>query len=152
MKLRPGEWAVVGGSVLIALFAAVVGAVIYLKPPPARYRYIESPLAQAGEAVYRREGCNACHRVFGNGATYGPSLDGVGSRRDAAWLAGYMREPRPGVNAKSYRVQMPSYVGLGEAKLRALVAYLQALREIDADGRVLQPGAGERNEAYYRSD
>lgn len=152
MKLRPGEWAVIGGSVLIASFAAVVGAVIYLKPPPARHRYIETPLAQAGEAVYRREGCNACHRVFGNGATYGPSLDGVGSRREAAWLAGYLRQPRPGVNAKSYRVQMPSYEGLGEPKLRALVAYLQALREIDADGRVLQPGAGERSKTYYRSD
>lgn len=141
MKLRPGEWAVLGGSVLIVVFAGVVGALIYLKPPPARYRYLESPLAQAGEAIYRREGCNACHRVFGNGATYGPSLDGVGSRREAAWLAGYLRQPWPGVSAESYRVQMPSYAELGEVKLRALVAYVGALREVDANGRVLQPGA-----------
>lgn len=151
MKLRRGEWVVLGGSMVIAAFAAVVGALIYLKPPPARYRYIETPLAQAGEAIYRREGCNGCHRVFGYGATYGPPLDGVGSRREAAWLADYMRRPQPGVSEKPYRVQMPSYAALGDATLRALVAYLQALREVDANGRVLQPGAGERG-AYYRSD
>lgn len=131
MKLRPGEWIVLGGSAAIAGFAALVGALIYLKPPPARYGYLESEQARAGEAIYRREACGSCHRIFGNGPTYGPALDGVGSRRTAAWLAAYLRHPRAGVGDKPYRLEMPGYAYLGEAELAALTAYLVALRALE---------------------
>jgi cbb3-type cytochrome oxidase cytochrome c subunit len=130
--LRAGEWVVLGGSGVIAAFAALVGVLIYLKPPPVEYRYVETSAARDGEAIYRREGCNSCHRLFGNGATYGPALDGVGSRRSTAWLRDYLQNPRPGVSGKPYRVTMPSYGRLQSGELSALVAYLQGLRAVGA--------------------
>jgi cbb3-type cytochrome oxidase cytochrome c subunit len=134
VKLRAGEWVVLGGSGVIAAFAALVGVLIYLKPPPVEYRYVETPAARDGEVIYRREGCNSCHRLFGNGATYGPSLDGVGSRRSADWLRKYLQDPKPGVSEKPYRVRMPSYSRLQSVELSALVAYLQGLRAVSAEG------------------
>jgi len=132
--LRAGEWIVVAGSGVIAAFAILVGVLIYLKPPPVEYRYAESALARDGEAIYRREGCNSCHRLFDNGATYGPALDDVGSRRTTQWLREYLQNPRPGVSDKPYRVRMPSYRTLKDSELDALAAYLQAHRAANESG------------------
>lgn len=139
MRLRPAEWIVFGGSAAIAAFAALVGVLIYLKPPPVQYRYVESAQARDGERIYRREGCNGCHKLFGSGATYGPSLDGVGSRRDVHWLRHYLLEPVAGVSDRPYRVRMPSYRTLPGAELDALVAYLQGLRAVGAGGEQIAP-------------
>lgn len=128
MTLRGGEWLVVGGSAAIAACAALVGVLIWQRPPPAAYAYAETAASRAGEHVYRREGCGSCHQVFGNGASYGPSLDGVGSRRAPDWLQAYLIDPRPGVGVKPYRVRMPSYAALAAHDRDALVAYLLALR------------------------
>jgi len=116
MKLRAGEWLVLGGSVLIAAFAAVVGAIIYVKPPPVQYRYFESPRTQAGEALYRTRGCGSCHRILGNGAAIGPALDGVGSRRSGEWLLDFLSRAHKGFGP------------LPPAECAALAAYLEALR------------------------
>ena len=128
MTLRTGEWVVVAGSVLIAGFAALVGALIHAKPPPVEFAYAETDASRRGEAIFRREGCGTCHQVFGNGATYGPKLDGVGSRRSVDWLRTYLIDPRPGVGDRPYRVRMPAYAGLPLHERDALVDYLQALR------------------------
>jgi cytochrome c2 len=118
MKLRAGEWIVLGGSAAIAAFAALVGAIIYLKPPPVRYTYLESPRTLAGEALYRQAGCGACHKIFGNGAAIGPALDGVGSRRSGEWLADFLSRAHKGTNP------------LPPDERAALVTYLEALRSI----------------------
>ena len=139
MNLRFGERMVLIAAALIAVCAALVGAMIYSKPPPVRFTYRESASATAGETIFRREGCLSCHELFGNGTTYGPALDGTGSRRDRLWLKEYLRAPRPGVGDKPYRLLMPAYDTLEADELDALVAYLGALRELDADGRVIDP-------------
>lgn len=119
----------IAGSGLILGFAILVGVLIYLRPPPVPFVYAQTELSARGEAVYRREGCSSCHEIFGNGASYGPSLDGVGSHRSAAWLQEYLRAPRAGVGKKKYRLRMPAYDKLDAADLDALVAYLGALQE-----------------------
>lgn len=139
MSLRPGEWLVLVGAGLIMAFAALVGILIYLKPPPVRFVYLESSLSKQGEAIFRRESCLSCHEVFGNGASYGPNLDGVGTRRSKSWLQQYLRAPRPAVSVKTYRLRMPAYDKLDPADLDALVAYLQGLRERDSDNQLLNP-------------
>lgn len=126
--MRPGEWFVAAGSVMIMAFAILVGVLIYLKPPPVPFEYRQSDLSRLGEAVYRREGCSSCHEIFGNGASYGPSLDGVGSYRSATWLQEYLKAPRAGVGQKKYRLRMPAYDELNVAELDALVAFLGALQ------------------------
>ena len=164
MKLRAGEWVVVAGAVFIGAFAALVGTLIYLKPPPAEFGYADSAAAQLGETIYRRESCRDCHNVFGNGSTSGPRLDGVGSRRSQSWLQAYLQSPRTAAGDKAYRVKMPSYAHLKAEELDALVAYLSALnapQPVSANGVanpdliglvglvfLVQPGAdtGPRND------
>lgn len=139
MSLRAGEWLVLVGSGAIIAFAALVGVLIYLKPPPVRFIYLESSLSTQGEAIFRRENCLSCHELFGNGTTYGPNLDGVGSRRNKSWLQQYLRAPRPTAGAKTYRLRMPTYDTLDPADLDALAAYLQGLRETDSSNQVINP-------------
>lgn len=139
MQLRLGEKLVLAGAGVIVAFAALVGTLIYLKPPPVRFVYQESVASRSGEMIFRRESCLSCHEVFGNGASYGPTLDGVGSRRDALWLADYLRHPRPGVSAKTYRLAMPAYDKLDAAEIGRLVSYLGALRQLDDNGDPIEP-------------
>jgi mono/diheme cytochrome c family protein len=127
MKLRSGEWIVIAGTLLIGAFAALVGTLIYLKPPPVMYWYAESPTANLGEAIYKRESCRDCHQVFGNGSTSGPKLDGIGALRSESMLKAYLLDPVPGVGDRIYRVKMPSYARLNQEDRDALVAYLLAL-------------------------
>lgn len=131
MKLSGGELVVIIGSALIVAFAVVVGSIIYLKPPPVQFIYVESATAQLGEQIYRREGCLACHEIFGNGASYGPSLDGVGSKRNKEWLRRYLIAPWPEVSARPYRLKMPPYDYLSSQDLDHLVEYLLALKVAD---------------------
>ncbi len=130
------------GSGLIVLFALIVGTLIYLKPPPVRFVYIETEQSKHGDLIYRQQYCGSCHEVFANGAGYGPNLDGVGSRRTISWLREYIQAPRSGVSAKPYRLKMPAYKNLQTEELDALAAYLSGLREIDIkQERIIQPSS-----------
>ena len=139
MKLRPAEKVVVICTAAIVAFAVLVGTLIWLKPPPVRFAYAETASTRVGETVFRREGCLSCHELFGNGTSYGPVLDGVGSRRELTWLRDYLRSPRPGVGERTYRLRMPAYDTLEPGELDALTYYLGALRELDTDGRIIEP-------------
>ncbi|MEZ0374982.1 MAG: c-type cytochrome, partial [Candidatus Sericytochromatia bacterium] len=37
--------------------------------------------------------CASCHSLGGTGGSVGPALDGVGTRRDAAWLSRWLADP-----------------------------------------------------------
>ena len=139
MKLRTAERVVAISAAAIVAYAVLVGALIWLKPPPVRFAYAETASTRAGETIFRREGCLSCHELFGNGTSYGPALDGTGSRRERSWLRDYLRSPRPGVRSKTYRLRMPAYDRLEAGELDALVNYLGALRELDSAGRMLDP-------------
>ena len=139
MKFRTAEWVVVVATVVIVVYAVLVGALIWLKPPPVRFVYGESASTRPGEMIFRREGCLSCHELFGNGTSFGPALDGVGSRRDLPWLKAYLRSPRPGVGGRIWRLRMPAYDKLEDRELDALVTYLGALRKVDAAGRIMEP-------------
>ena len=132
MVLKAGEWVVLAGAALIAGFAVVSGVIIYIKPPPVEYVYLEDEKSMAGEAIYRSQGCGACHEIFGNGPSFGPKLDGVGSKRDKDWLRAYLLAPRSGVSDREYRLKMLPVTGLSDIDLNALVDYLAALRRANS--------------------
>jgi ubiquinol-cytochrome c reductase cytochrome b subunit len=46
-----------------------------------------------GAAVYQANHCDACHQINGVGTKLGPALDGVGLRRDRAWLEKHFADP-----------------------------------------------------------
>jgi ubiquinol-cytochrome c reductase cytochrome b subunit len=50
-------------------------------------------LAVEGALVYQAHACASCHRLNGAGNDLGPSLNGVGERRDRAWIEGHFADP-----------------------------------------------------------
>jgi cbb3-type cytochrome oxidase cytochrome c subunit len=134
LALRAGEWIVLAGAAVIVGFSVVSGVIIYVKPPPVQYAYLENEQTIAGEAIYRSQGCSACHEIFGNGTSaFGPKLDGVGSKRDKDWLRAYLLKPRSGVSDKKYRLKMEPVTGISDTELNALVDYLSALKKPKLD-------------------
>ena len=120
-------------------------AFIVVARPPAEFdRWYEEQLQPAakptdptrsrGEEVFLSSSCALCHTVRGTpaGATFGPELTHVGSRRtiaagtlpnNAGNLAGWIVDPqriKPGTHMPANELQ--------PADLQALVAYLQGLR------------------------
>ena len=68
--------------------------------------------------------CIACHALGGQGGNVGPALDGVGSRRDADYIARWLHDP-PAMKADSKMPKLP----LSEAQIRELVAFLSQLKK-----------------------
>jgi len=93
-----------------------------------------------GEDLFRTR-CTACHAIGREPAgapdrrTIGPNLLNVSQRRDRAWLERWLREPDQvlaeqdpqamAMLAQFEGVRMPN-LGLGEAEVRALLAFIDA--------------------------
>ena len=95
----------------------------------------EGTQAQAGLAVFNREGCGACHAVRGTAAIgqVGPDLTHVGTRLSIG--AGILPNDRAALmrwiahtGAVKPEVEMPDYDYLPEGDLAALAAYLGGLK------------------------
>lgn len=77
-----------------------------------------------GEAVYKAQGCSACHMIAGVGGKVGPDLSQVGKRRDTEWIEAQLRNP------KSHNPQsiMPGFSRLSKKDVDDLAHYLAGLR------------------------
>jgi putative heme-binding domain-containing protein len=53
--------------------------------------------AEHGAAVYRAQGCAACHIATGEGSAFGPELSDVGARRSVAYLRESLLDPEASV-------------------------------------------------------
>jgi ubiquinol-cytochrome c reductase cytochrome b subunit len=72
--------------------------------------------------LYAKLSCGGCHAINGEGGKLGPVLNGVGFRRDAAWLAGHFEDPQkysPGTSMPAYK--------LPPDQMSAMVAWLMKL-------------------------
>jgi cytochrome c5 len=80
--------------------------------------------ADAPESYEKK--CKLCHSIKGEGgkqADKGGPLDGVGSKRDAAWLEAYFRDPK----SKMPDAKMPK-LKLTDDEMKALVDYMLTLK------------------------
>jgi nitric oxide reductase subunit C len=68
--------------------------------------------------------CVACHALGGQGGQVGPALDGVGGRRDAAYLRQWLEDPL-GVKADSKMPKLP----LTDAQIDEMVAFLSQQKD-----------------------
>lgn len=86
--------------------------------------YTGSPAAVNGHAegfqLMKKYGCLTCHRLHGVGSTVGPALDDVGSRREAEWIARWVKNP----SAIKSNARMPSFVYLPDEQIRIIADYL----------------------------
>jgi len=94
-------------------------------PGPATPAALSSD-AKAGMALFRSNGCAACHRTGGTGGSIGPDLSGEGIKgRSPQWLGDQLR------NSKIHNPTsiMPSFAALGDKAINQLVEYLLSLKE-----------------------
>jgi nitric oxide reductase subunit C len=81
--------------------------------------------AEDAQALYDKK-CQVCHSLKGVGgkmAEKGGPLDGIGNKRDAAWLQAYFADPK----SKIPDAKMPK-LKLSPAEWDAMVAYMLTLK------------------------
>lgn len=124
--------------------SGMIGWVHVLEPEDyAAWQQSETPresLAGRGETLFRKHGCSGCHAP--ESGLHAPDLAGIAGRRiplangdfataDSAYLRDSILLPGKQI-AAGYENLMPSYSGiLSEAKIAALVAYIQSLEPGD---------------------
>ena len=78
---------------------------------------------EAGKKVYSEMKCPMCHKMEGVGGKIGPELSGVGTRKDAEWIKGFLKDPKSVIPD----TKQPPFKGTDE-QLDALVTYLMSLK------------------------
>ena len=76
-------------------------------------------------AVYDKK-CKSCHSIGGAGgpmAKVGGPLDGVGAKRDEAWLRAYLSDPK----SKIPNAKMPKMT-LSDEEMNAVIQYILSLK------------------------
>jgi len=119
----------VGGLMLVC---GIIGALTHREETKAIPFYEEkSPAFEAGRAVFDQENCRGCHTLWSLGNMPGPSLDGLGEVRSAAWLETYLSAKNPQEIVPSHfqrQFKMPSYRHLSNDDMDHLIAFLTGLR------------------------
>ncbi|MFQ5508122.1 MAG: c-type cytochrome [Leptospirillia bacterium] len=131
--MKKGEKVIWGVAGVVTICALYTGYVVYRSPAKLMPTYqVESVEASRGELVYRKNSCPSCHRIWRLGGTKGGALDGIGSRRSAAWLTKYLSTDNPQAilpsTVKPF-YQMPSFQDLEAGQRADLVAFLMSLKE-----------------------
>ncbi len=87
----------------------------------------------AGYALMKKYGCLSCHKLHGVGSTVGPGLDGAGAKREAEWLARWIK------NSSSIKSnsRMPPFFYLPDEHIRLIAEYLSQQRG-DSAARPIQ--------------
>ena len=84
------------------------------------------PARAAGAPEVYDKKCKLCHSIKGEGgkqAQKGGALDGVGAKRDAAWLKQYIGDPKSAMpDAKMPKIK------LSDDEMKALVDYMLSLK------------------------
>ena len=135
-----GGWRYAAAALGLALAASVgaaVGPQEVRKPmhvPPTGYVAMpKSRLSERGRLVYARLKCAACHAIAGEGGRNGPPLDGIGARRNEAFLTAKISDPRAFVeqypDLTDWEPSRMAHAGVGPADVKAIVAYLRTLPE-----------------------
>jgi cytochrome c2 len=107
---------VVGGQLMVAALLAMIAA-------GATSAWAG---AAEGKAAYEKQ-CKMCHSVAGEGgkmASTGGALDGVGAKRDEAWLRAYIADPKSKVPTS----KMPK-LKVADQDLSDVVAFLLTLKD-----------------------
>lgn len=112
---------------LIAFFTWIGGMDLNGFPPAPTLGVVATPQGLATSTVSRpqifSQLCVACHMLGGQGGKVGPALDGVGSRKTAAEITAWLRDP-PGVKPGTAMPKLP----LSEGQLDELTAFLSTLK------------------------
>ena len=122
-----------------------------------------------GEAVFNDNGCTSCHSITDDSILVGPSLMGIGDRRDAQYITDALRNPDKDVPEGFSAGVMPTF-NLSDEDMKALLKFFnntekgQAVYEdngcngchsIDDDSILVGPslkGISSKHDANYLMD
>lgn len=88
-------------------------------------RLVGGQLMSEGAALFKSQGCGACHKIGGVGGDSGPALDEIGEKRDADNIAKFIRNPR----AEFPNTVMPPQTQLTDEQALAIGKFLSDLEE-----------------------
>src|SRR5262245_10118709 len=119
-----------GLSALIVVAAVGKGVMTARNPSQPREYQEWTEAGLQGHEVYRRMGCNNCHRTLGVGEIgVAPSLDGSGTRRSKAWLDRYFQDPAAVVPGSAHDGRLgPDFRRLTPDERHHLSAFLFGLK------------------------
>ncbi len=86
-------------------------------------RMLAAAALSPGAALVQQESCLDCHTLGGRGQSKGPRLEWIASRRDSAWIADYLADPKklaPGS-------EMPDYSNLSPGQRQMIGEFVTAL-------------------------
>lgn len=131
--MKPGEKIMFGLTIALTLAAIVEVGMRYSggQQPAAPRDYAEwTPQAVQGYELYKRKGCNSCHRVMRVGEIgVAPVLDGEGTRRGREWLTAYFHRPAEVVAGSAHDGHLgPDFRALNDDEQRLLVEFMTSLR------------------------
>ncbi|HXH71371.1 MAG TPA: cytochrome c [Mariprofundaceae bacterium] len=140
--MKTGErWIAIAIAGLV-LFA--VGKAIFSGHPTKKdeevpfYSTADEATAKAAADLYRGLSCRDCHAIWGVKNVMqlvpAPSLDGIGSLRDEAWLYRYFSAENPQTILPSRlkkQYQHPSYANLPESQRKLLARYFASMKVKD---------------------
>jgi hypothetical protein len=141
--MKKGEKGIlIGIAVVTVVFMAVKSWMIAEDteedPGIPFYSTASDELSHKASALYHEYNCRDCHSLWGvrnvMQAVPAPSLDGMGSLRDEAWLYDYFSAEDPQSILPSRlkpRFRMPSYAKMPEADRRILAKYIASLKVKD---------------------
>ncbi len=95
-----------------------------------------SAFAASGPALFRSQGCIACHTIDGQGGQVGPNLSHVGLQRSLSWIKTQIVTPgrhfAPGsqasINGQSFMAIMPNHKNMPASDVNILANYLESLK------------------------
>jgi cytochrome c551/c552 len=101
----------------------------------AVFTFTISAHAISGRSLFRSKGCIACHAINGVGASVGPSLSHIGSKRSLSWIKTQIVNPSAHfaagstvvLNGNTYMAIMPSHKNMPEKDVNAIAEYLESL-------------------------
>lgn len=144
--LKTGEKVVIGLSVLLLILALAVGAYVSRKAknPPKDY-FIESPMANAGMTLARKEGCNQCHLFMKNGEFgVAPVLEGEGTKRTKEWIIAYINDPKSKIeNTRHNGKELTDFSNYTPEQKQQLIEFLFAMKSNPGSSNYVAPPTGK---------
>jgi mono/diheme cytochrome c family protein len=107
---------------LAALLATWRDTLLVPEAPGAEGWASAPGLVGAGRALFDQYQCRGCHRLAGVGGEVGPALDGVGSRRRAAYVLALISDPDRVIRGTAMEDK-----DLWPEEARAITGYLMTL-------------------------
>ena len=121
--------ATASGSLVVLAIALLTVRSFQTTPPGVSATELRAtrlaPAEIAGRQLIQAQGCSACHIVNGQGTALGPSLDGISTQRDPAFIHTYIENPK----SLNPAAQMPGFIPpLSHGQVEEITRYLLTLK------------------------